>query len=169
MLNIKKSNSSQVINSQINTNKQNSIQNDYNNEPNLKNNSNEKLSTEQKTEISKLKAREKEVIAHEQAHKSVGGQFSGAMSYTYTTGPDGKRYVSGGEVSIAIPGGEPSEKLIQDLRQVKRAALAPANPSGQDMSVASSADAKIQKMQSELNKAYFQNEEKPESEIDLLI
>ena len=158
-----------MINSQIADNKQKSIQNKYNNESDQNINNSEKLSTEQKTQISKLKAREKEVIAHEQAHKSVGGQFAGAMSYTYTTGPDGKRYVSGGEVGIAIPGGEPSEKLIQDLRQVKRAALAPANPSGQDMSVASSADAKIQKMQSELNKAYLQDEEKPESKIDILV
>lgn len=134
-------------NDTLHVNKNNKNQNNYN-----QMNDRETPTAEEKKIISKLKIREREVIAHEQAHKSVGGQFSGAMNYSYTTGPDGRRYVSGGEVGISIPGGKPSEKLIQDLKQVKRAALAPAKPSGQDMSVASSAESKIQDISSKLNK-----------------
>jgi len=52
--------------------------------------------------IEKLKMREKQVIAHEMAHKTVGGQYAGAVHYTYTRGPDGRYYITGGEVSIDV-------------------------------------------------------------------
>lgn len=93
-------------------------------------------------EVLKLQQREKEVIAHEQAHKAVGGQYAGAASYTYTQGPDGKNYISGGEVSIDTSEEKEPEDTIPKMQQVRAAALAPAQPSPQDMSVASTASQK---------------------------
>lgn len=90
-------------------------------------------------EIAQLKQREQEVIAHEAAHKAVGGQYAGAASYTYTTGPDGKKYIDGGEVSIHTPATNNPEEALKIAETVRRAALAPANPSSQDLSVAASA------------------------------
>lgn len=87
----------------------------------------------------RLKADEQRVISHENAHKSAGGQYAGSAHYSYTTGPDGKRYISGGEVSIDLSTGKTPEETIAKMQQVRRAALAPADPSGQDVSVAAKA------------------------------
>jgi len=90
--------------------------------------------------IAQLRARDREVHAHEMAHLAAAGGFatSGAH-YTYQTGPDGRRYAIGGEVGIDIsPEADPEKTLIK-MQIVQRAALAPANPSPQDMRVAAAA------------------------------
>ena len=88
-----------------------------------------------------LKARDREVRSHEQAHQAAGGAHtSGAPQYTYVEGPDGQQYASGGEVSIdiaAVP--DDAEATILKMEQVRSAALAPANPSAQDRRVAAEA------------------------------
>jgi hypothetical protein len=86
-----------------------------------------------------FKAREQEVIAHEQAHSSAGGSVTGSPSYTYTRGPDGSRYISGGGVSIDTSRGSTPEETIEKMRQVRAAALAPADSSAQDRAVAARA------------------------------
>ena len=40
--------------------------------------------------------------AHEQAHKGAAGSHGGSISYTYQTGPNGKKYAVGGEVPVNI-------------------------------------------------------------------
>lgn len=86
--------------------------------------------------ISELASRDREVRAHERAHASVGGQFAGAPHYEYTRGPNGVSYATSGEVSISTGAisGDP-EATITKARQIKRAAAAPADPSGQDRRV----------------------------------
>lgn len=91
--------------------------------------------------INQLKARDAEVRAHEQAHlAAAGGLATGGASYVYQTGPDGKRYAVGGEVGIDTSpvAGDP-EATMQKAQAIRRAALAPAEPSSQDMRVASAA------------------------------
>ena len=91
--------------------------------------------------ITQLKARDTEVRAHEMAHLSAAGGYArGGMSFTYQTGPDGKRYAIGGEVSIdtSAVAGDP-EATLQKAMVIQRAALAPAEPSAQDQKVAQSA------------------------------
>ncbi|AHF00842.1 hypothetical protein THIAE_02795 [Thiomicrospira aerophila AL3] len=91
--------------------------------------------------IAQLQARDREVRAHEQAHLSAAGPYAtGGIQYDYQTGPDGKQYAVGGSVGIdvsPIPG-DP-EATIQKMQVVQRAALAPAEPSGQDIKVAAQA------------------------------
>ncbi len=90
--------------------------------------------------IQELSARDREVRAHEQAHKSVGGQYAGAMSFTFVRGPDGVAYAVGGEVSISTsPVANDPEATIQKMQTIQRAALAPADPSPQDRRVAAQA------------------------------
>jgi hypothetical protein len=67
--------------------------------------------------------------------------LAGAVSYTYTQGPDGRSYITGGEVPIHLPVSIDPEETLRNMEQVQRAALAPGNPSGQDMSVAGQAAA----------------------------
>lgn len=100
------------------------------------------LNAEEKQVVEQLKARDREVRDHEQAHARVGGPYAGEPSYTYQAGPDGKRYAVGGEVPIDVAPveGDP-EATIAKMEIVKAAALAPAEPSGQDRKVAALADA----------------------------
>lgn len=98
------------------------------------------LDEAQLKELTELKARDREVRAHETAHKAVGGQYAGAISYDYQRGPDGARYAVGGEVSIDVSPvqGDP-EATIDKMRVVRAAAMAPAEPSSQDRAVAAEA------------------------------
>ena len=109
------------------------------------------LTEEEQEVVRDLKARDAEVRRHEQAHAAVGGQYAGQPTYTYQTGPDGQRYAIGGPVSIdsAPIGGDP-EATIRKLEIVRRAALAPAEPSPQDRRVAAQASAGIVRAQGEL-------------------
>ena len=87
-----------------------------------------------------LSSRDREVRAHEQAHASVGGAYAGAASYSFTRGPDGKSYATGGEVGIDLSAiaGNP-QATLNKMEVVRRAALAPAEPSSQDLRVAAQA------------------------------
>lgn len=98
------------------------------------------LTRKEQALLVELKTRDKEVRQHERAHIAAGGScVKGGASYTYRTGPDGKRYVVGGEVSIdTSPESKPSE-TIRKMQTVRRAALAPADPSAQDRAVAAQA------------------------------
>lgn len=93
----------------------------------------------EKIAVDKMLNIERQVTSHEQAHKAVAGQFAGPISYDYVSGPDGKKYIVGGDVPIYAPEGRSPEETIQIMERVKRAALAPADPSAQDVSVAAQA------------------------------
>ena len=113
---------------------------------------NGELSKEEKEAVKALQERDREVRAHERAHATRGGQYAGQPKLSFETGPDGRRYAVSGEVSIdASPIKGNPKATIEKLRVVKAAALAPAKPSGQDRSVASSAEAGIRAAQAELN------------------
>lgn len=114
------------------------------------------LSEEDQKQVKDLKDRDREVRVHEQAHAAVGGQYAGSPSYEYQTGPDGKRYAVGGEVSIDVSEEEKPEDTIQKMQIVRAAALAPAEPSTQDLKVAAEASqienqARSQVSQKQLN------------------
>jgi|GEM_PF-2052493 len=99
------------------------------------------LSSKEQEDIKRLKKRDAEVRQHERAHLSAGGAYAkGPPTYDYETGPDGKRYAIGGHVNIdssPIPG-DP-KATIQKARIIKRAALAPKDPSNLDHQVAQEA------------------------------
>lgn len=109
------------------------------------------LTAEEQKVVQKLKARDREVRAHEQAHAAVGGAHAGAPSFSYQRGPDGQSYAIGGEVSIdvsAVP--NDPEATIRKMQLVRRAALAPAQPSGADRRIAQQASAKEAQARAEL-------------------
>lgn len=99
------------------------------------------LTPDEQAVVDALAARDAEVRRHEEAHARVGGQYAGAPSYDYQTGPDGQRYAVGGSVPIDVaPVPDDPEATIAKMEVVKAAALAPAEPSGQDRAVAATAD-----------------------------
>ncbi len=103
--------------------------------------SGEELTPEEQQEIARLQQRDREVRDHEAAHVAAGGIYvRGGATFTYQTGPDNKRYAVGGEVSIdTSPVRGNPEATIVKMQTVRRAALAPADPSGQDRAVAAAA------------------------------
>ncbi|GHT89745.1 hypothetical protein FACS1894101_0900 [Betaproteobacteria bacterium] len=91
-------------------------------------------------EIRELESIDRKVRQHEQAHMAAGGSLvTSSASYSYTEGPDGKRYATGGEVGIDTSSGRTPEETLSRARQIRSAALAPADPSPQDRSVAAAA------------------------------
>ncbi|AUN32037.1 putative metalloprotease CJM1_0395 family protein [Niveispirillum cyanobacteriorum] len=112
------------------------------------------LTSDQQSQLRELKKTDAEVRTHEQAHKTAGGPYAGSIQLEYTTGPDGRRYATAGEVPIDVSPvrGNP-EATITKMEVVKRAALAPQNPSPQDRAVASQADATKAQAQTELRQS----------------
>lgn len=90
-------------------------------------------------QVRELASRDREVRAHEQAHAAVGGQYAGAPSYEFERGPDGVRYAVGGEVPISTSKEPTPQETLQKAQIVRRAALAPVDPSPQDRRVAAQA------------------------------
>ena len=100
-----------------------------------------------------LRNRDREVRAHEQAHARVGGPHASSPSYTVEIGPDGRAYAVGGEVRIdTAPVPEDPAATIDKMGQVARAAMAPADPSPQDMSVAQEARGQAARARAEVTR-----------------
>ena len=127
------------------------------------------LTPEEQQQVDKLKARDQEVRTHESAHMMAAGAYvTSGPSYTYQTGPDGKGYAIGGSVGIDTSPieGDP-EATIQKMQTVAAAALAPAEPSGQDQKVAAAArqaEAKARAELVQLRTEQQKSEIPPESE-----
>lgn len=100
------------------------------------------LTPEEKKEVQELKEQDAKVRRHEQAHVMAGGRYIRSRAqFQYVTGPDGKQYAVSGEVQIdtsEVP--DDPEATIQKAQTVRRAALAPADPSPQDRRVAAEAN-----------------------------
>ena len=109
------------------------------------------LSDKAKAIVRSLQARDQQVRAHEQAHLAAsGGLATSGASYTYQKGPDGVNYAIGGEVSIDVSAGRTPEETIARAITIRSAALAPADPSGQDRAVAAAASQLEQQARGEL-------------------
>jgi len=134
----------------------------------------EALTDDELRQIEQLASRDREVRAHEQAHLSAAGnRATSGASFTYTDGPDGQRYATGGEVSInTSPVHGDAEATLRAAELIQRAALAPASPSAQDRQVAAAANAMAQVATVELSQQQAEavreasSVERSSSEID---
>lgn len=92
------------------------------------------------TEFEAFKARQySAIMSHEQAHASAAGSLGGGIHIEY----DGNGVAVAGHVPISIPGldRQNPELSYKNYSTVYSSALAPGDPSGQDVSVASTAQA----------------------------
>ena len=112
-----------------------------------------KLSSSQQAAVAALKVTDRKVRQHEQAHLAAAGPYAiGGPSYTFSVGPDGALYATGGEVSMDVaPDPSDPQKTIEKERTVEAAANAPANPSAQDRRVAAQAAAMEQAAERQLD------------------
>lgn len=123
------------------------------------------LTSEEVEIVNQLKIRDQQVRAHEKAHLAAAGSFAqGGPNFTYQTGPDGRRYAVGGEVSVdTSPITGNAQATINKAQQIKRAALAPAQPSATDRQVANQAASMEQRARAELADHSVQANGKEES------
>jgi hypothetical protein len=104
---------------------------------------------QEQTEVEQLKKRDHEVRTHEQAHQAAGGDLVGGANYQFRQGPDGQSYAVNGEVPVdASPVKGDPQATVAKMERVRDAALAPADPSGQDQAVAAKAAAEEAKAHS---------------------
>ncbi|MBT3047493.1 MAG: putative metalloprotease CJM1_0395 family protein [Candidatus Thiodiazotropha sp.] len=111
---------------------------------------NSRLTEDERAEVRELQKRDREVRAHEAAHRAAAGGLAGSGSFTYKRGPDGRSYAVGGEVSIRMPSTNDPKVRLRQAETVRRAALAPADPSPQDRQVAAQASAMAAQARSEV-------------------
>lgn len=110
------------------------------------------LTEEEQQEVDDLKKRDKEVRTHEQAHMAAGSPYTSAPKYEYTTGPDSRKYATGGSVDVDTSEESTPEKTIEKAQTIKRSAQAPAEPSSQDKNVAAEANRMEREARAELAK-----------------
>ncbi len=97
----------------------------------------QQLSEAELKRVAELKATDAKVRAHEMAHMAAGqGVVTSGPSYTLTYGPDGRAYAVAGEVGVDTSAEQDPQANIAKGRRIQAAALAPAEPSGQDLRVA---------------------------------
>ncbi len=95
------------------------------------------LTEAEKQQVEELQRRDQEVRAHEQAHAAAGATN---VRYEYQVGPDGRPYAVGGSADMqTMAMGSDYDSRIAQARQMRAAALAPGDPSPQDMAVAAKA------------------------------
>lgn len=118
----------------------------------------EELTSSEKAQVAKLQARDTAVRRHEAAHIAAGGGVikSGA-NFIYQSGPDKKLYAIGGEVAIDTAPEDTPQRTIPKMQTVRRAALAPSDPSGTDYQVA--ATASMMEMQARMELSLLLKEE----------
>lgn len=101
--------------------------------------------------MTELKKTDTAVRRHEQAHLSAAGGYArSGIILNFTTGPDGKQYADGGHVDIDTSPvkGDPAATVAK-METVQRAALAPVDPSAQDVRVAAEAGQAANKARAE--------------------
>lgn len=121
---------------------------------------------QEQQELAQLRARDQEVRAHERAHLLAAGPYAnGPPSFQLVRGPDGRFYAVGGSVSIdTSPVPDDPEATVEKAETIKRAALAPMQPSSQDFQVAAQAEAMRLKAQAEVRAERQQEREQQQDE-----
>lgn len=74
----------------------------------------------------------------------------GGADFDLVKGPDGRMYAVGGEVRIDVSPGRTPEETVRKAEQIRRAALAPVDPSAQDYRVAAQAAQMMAQAQQEI-------------------
>lgn len=131
--------------------------------------SNKRLVNESDESLSKLKTRDRQVRAHEAAHRQAGGRFiRGRAGFKTEKGSDGKEYAVAGDVKIdssGIPGD--SKATLAKAQLIERAALAPADPSTQDRVVAAKAARMAAIARADISKQRAENMREDDSAMDI--
>lgn len=97
----------------------------------------EQLAPAERVKLQEMQSRDGAVRREEHSHAAAAGAMAGPIRYEYETGPDGRRYVVNGEISIQgdAPSGDPKD-LERLAQRVSAAAMSAQAPSAADYSAA---------------------------------
>jgi hypothetical protein len=116
------------------------------------------LTPSQERAVEQLKRIDAQVREHEGKHQAAADGHASEATYIYQRGPDGKYYAVGGRVNLdARPVSGDIEATRRKLESVRRAALAPSDPSAQDSAVALQVSSQLR--HAELKQAFEQSEQ----------
>ena len=105
----------------------------------------------QQAQLRELQLRDREIRQNELAHQVVGGRYADLSQLSFERGPDGQLYAISGDVSLdTAPVADDAQATIDKMRVVRAAALAPANPSPEDIRIALEAMRQMLEAQAEL-------------------
>ncbi len=110
------------------------------------------LTEPEQEEVKALKTRDAEVRRQQQAHAARVGSYASSPQYKYETGPDGRRYIVDGSVSIDVAKVDGDVKAtLRKMETLIGAATAEDYPSPQDRAVARAARALALEARAELS------------------
>ncbi len=90
--------------------------------------------------LTELRRMDRKVRSHERLHLAIAGRYArGGISYEFHRGPDGQFYAVAGSVRIDTSEARTPQQTVEKMRVVRRAALAPVNPSPADRAIAAKA------------------------------
>jgi len=125
----------------------------------------EQDSSEQRV-IEQLKARDREVRQHEASHSTNPELVKiGAASFDYTIGPDGKAYATGGKVTLSTGGAGTPEEALRKAEALKKAAMAPGEPSSKDFQAMNAAVAMEMEARNRIYSGSKKNEQQGNPEL----
>ena len=97
----------------------------------------EALSEEDQRKVDELENIDRKVKVHEHTHlAAAGGYARGGAQFQYVSGPDGDRYAVAGHVNMDTGREDSPEATLRTAQTVRKAALAPADPSSADRQIA---------------------------------
>lgn len=103
------------------------------------------LTASEREIVQQLSARDAAVRSEEESHQTLAGANAGMISYSYSAGPDGRLYATGGKVSIHPLQGLDGVAAIANQAAISRAASVPGS-SAADFNVAKGASMNISTM-----------------------
>ncbi len=103
------------------------------------------LTVSEREIVKQLRSRDAAVRTEEESHQTLAGANAGMISYSYTAGPDGRLYATGGKVSIHPLQGLDGIAAIANQAAISRAASVPGS-SAADFNVAQGASMNISAM-----------------------
>ncbi|WP_412558061.1 putative metalloprotease CJM1_0395 family protein [Thalassospira sp. MIT1370] len=103
------------------------------------------LTASEREIVQQLRARDATVRTEEESHQALAGANAGMITYSYTAGPDGRLYATGGKVSIRPLQGLDGIAAIANQAAISRAASVPGS-SAADFNVAKGASMNISAM-----------------------
>ncbi len=116
--------------------------------------------------IEDLKKRDREVREHESAHAADPRLVKiGSAQFDYTIGPDGKAYATGGRVTLSTGISRTPEEALEKADALKRASMAPGEPSSKDFQAMNAASAMEYEAR---NQIYTGQKNRTESSLSML-
>lgn len=117
----------------------------------------EEVSLAEQQVIQLLQARDGAVRVEETVQATAAGAYSGAISYTYIPGPDGRLYAVGGSVTATTAGAVSEEAQQLALDAIAAGGSAVGSTSGADRIATGLANGRLQLLSEQATDAYLQS------------